>query len=106
MDPVCTRPIFYRLSAGHLLVADKLATIALNSEDQCELNWDAVLEAMLLGSLYRYNLTSLAGAEELAPGEAIVFRDLGLAATVPRQFPADPGRHFRSPAGIGNAGVY
>jgi hypothetical protein len=75
VDPVCTRPIFYRLSGDQLLIADKLATIAVNSDSQCELNWDAVLEAMLLGSLYRYNLTSLVGAEELAPGEAVVFRE-------------------------------
>ncbi len=89
VDPVCTRPIFYRLSAGRLLIADKLATIALNSEDQCELNWDAVLEAMLLGSIYRYNLTSLAGAEELAPGEAIVFRDCQVVTRYSNQMPED-----------------
>lgn len=75
VDPACTRPIFYRAAPGELLIADKLATIALNSADQCELNWDAVLEAMLLGSLYRYNMTSLSGAEELAPGETLLFRD-------------------------------
>jgi hypothetical protein len=75
VDPLCTRPIFYRASADQLLIADKLATIALNSDDECALNWDAVLEAMLLGSVYKYNLTTLAGAEEIPPGEAIIFRD-------------------------------
>ncbi len=89
VDPVCTRPIFYRFSAGQLLIADKLATIALNSDSKCELNWDAVLEAMLLGSVYRYNLTTLAGAEELAPGETVVFRDGNVLTRHFNQMPED-----------------
>jgi hypothetical protein len=89
VDPVCTRPIFYRLSGDQLLLADKLATIALNSDNQCELNWDAVLEAMLLGSVYRYNLTTLAGAEELASGEAIVFREGQVLTRHLSQMPED-----------------
>jgi hypothetical protein len=89
VDPICTRPIFYRVSGRQLLIADKFATIALNTEDRCELNWDAVLEAMVLGSLYRYNLTSLSGAEELAPGEAIVFRGNQVAARYSNQMPED-----------------
>lgn len=89
VDPVCTRPIFYRLSGGDLLIADKLATIALNSQDPCQLNWDAVLEAILLGSVYRYSLTSLAGADELAPGETLVFRDNQVVARYSNQMPED-----------------
>jgi hypothetical protein len=89
VDPVCTRPIFYRATDDELLIADKLATIALNASDQAELNWNAVLEAMLLGSVYRYNLTTLAGAEELAPGESIVFRGNRVIARHSNQMPED-----------------
>ena len=89
VDPVCTRPIFYHLSSNTLLLADKLATLALNNPGPSQLNWDAVLEAMLLGSLYRYNLTTLKGAEELAPGETIAFRDNQIVARYSNQMPED-----------------
>ena len=89
VDPLCTRPIFYRHSAGQLLLADKLATIALNSVDQPTVNWDAVLEAMLLGSVYKYHLTTLAGAEEIAPGEALVFRNGQIATRYSNKLPED-----------------
>ncbi len=89
VDPLCTRPIFYRLAAGQLLIADKLATLALNSSTDAMLNWDAVLEAMLLGSVYRYHLTTLAGAEEIAPGETLVFRDNQIVARHSNKLPED-----------------
>ncbi len=89
VDPVCTRPIFYRESGGQLLIADKLGTIALNSADECGLNWDGVLQAMLLGSLYQYNRTSLAGAAEVSPGEAIVFRGKQIVTRYSNQMPED-----------------
>ncbi len=89
VDPLCTRPIFYRAAAGQLLIADKLATLALNSADDATLNWDAVLEAMLLGSVYRYHQTTLAGAEEIAPGEMLVFRDNQIVARHTNKLPED-----------------
>lgn len=89
VDPLCTRPIFYRAAPGQLLLADKLATLALNSADEAQLNWDAVLEAMLLGSVYRYHLTTLAGAEEIAPGEALVFRDGQVVSRHTNKLPQD-----------------
>ena len=89
VDPLCTRPIFYRITPAQLLISDKLGTLALNSADDPPLNWDAVLEAMLLGSLYRYNSTSLAGAEEIAPGTALVFRGGAIAARHSNALPED-----------------
>jgi len=89
VDALCTRPIFYRMASGRLLLADKLATLALNSADDAVLNWDAVLEAMLLGSVYRYHLTTLAGAEEIAPGETLVFRDNQVVARHSNKLPED-----------------
>jgi hypothetical protein len=89
VDPVCSRPIFYRAAADQLLIADKLSTIALNSSGPCELNWDGVLEAMLLGSIYRYQLTSLSGVEELAPGQALAFRDKKVVERHSNQLPED-----------------
>ena len=89
VDPLCTRPIFYRRVEGQLLIADKLATLALNSANDATLNWDAVLEAMLLGSVYRYHLTTLAGAEEIAPGEALTFRDGQVVARLTNKLPED-----------------
>ncbi len=89
VDPLCTRPIFYRVAAGQLLIADKLATLALSSADAAALNWDAILEAVLLGSVYRYHLTTLAGAEELAPGEMLVFRDNQVIARHSNKLPED-----------------
>lgn len=89
VDPLCTRPIFYRAVGSQVLIADKLATLSLNSIDDATLNWDAVLEAMLLGSVYRYHLTTLAGAEEIAPGEALVFRGNRIAASHSNPLPDD-----------------
>ncbi len=89
VDPLCTRPIFYRVAADQLLIADKIATLALNSADDCMLNWDAVLEAMLLGSVYRYHLTTLVGGEEIAPGEALVFRNNQIVARHTNKLPED-----------------
>jgi hypothetical protein len=89
VDPLCTRPIFYHITAGQLLIADKLATLALNSAEEPTLNWDAVLEAMLLGSVYRYHLTTLAGVEEIAPGEALTFRDGQITARHTNKLPED-----------------
>lgn len=89
VDPLCTRPIFYRITADQLLIADKLAALALNSDDDATLNWNAVLEAMLLGSVYRYHLTTLAGGEEIAPGEALVFRDNQVVARHSNKLPED-----------------
>jgi hypothetical protein len=89
VDPLCTRPIYYRQAAGQLLIADKLATLALNSADQATPNWDAVLEAMLLGSVYRYHSTTLTGAEEIAPGEALLFRGGQVVTRFSNQLPED-----------------
>ncbi len=89
VDPLCTRPIYYRSAGSQLLFADKLATLALNSADDAALNWDAVLEAMLLGSVYKYHLTTLAGAEEVAPGETLVFRDNKIIARHNNKLPED-----------------
>ncbi len=89
VDPACSRPIFYRASPDDLLIADKLSTIALNSSYPCQLNWDGVLEAMLLGSAYRYHLTSLAGVEEVAPGTALVFRENKVVSRYSNQMPED-----------------
>jgi len=89
VDPLCTRPIFYRAISGQLLISDKPATIALNAHEDCTLNWDAVLEAMLLGSVYMYNLTSLDGTSEIAPGESVVFRDNNVVARYCNRLPED-----------------
>ena len=89
VDPLCTRPIFYRSTGNQLLFADKLATLALNSANDASVNWNAVLEAMLLGSVYRYHLSTLTGAEEVAPGEALVFRENKIVARHSNQLPED-----------------
>ena len=44
---------------------------------------------MLLGSVYRYHLTTLAGAEEIAPGETLVFRDNRVVARHSNKLPED-----------------
>jgi Asparagine synthase len=87
VDPLCTRPIFYRVAADQLLFSDKLATLALNSADDAEVNWNAVLEAMLLGSVYKYHLTTLAAAEEVGPGETLVFRENHIIARYTNKLP-------------------
>ncbi len=89
VDPLCTRPIFYRSTGSQLLFADKLGTLALNSADDATLNWDAVLEAMLLGSVYKYHLSTLAGAEEVAPGETLVFRENKIVERHNNKLPED-----------------
>ena len=89
VDPVCSRPIYYRASGKQLLIADKLSTIALNTSAPCALNWDGVLEAMLLGSTYRYHLTTLEGVEEVAPGTALEFREGTIVARHSNQMPED-----------------
>ena len=89
VDPLCTRPVFYRSAGTQLLFADKLATLALNSIDSAPVNWDAVMEAMLLGSVYKYHLSTLAGAEEVAPGETLVFRNNKIVARHHNNLPED-----------------
>ena len=48
VDPLCTRPIFYRSTEAQLLFADKLSA-RVSSADDATLNWDAVLEANAAG---------------------------------------------------------
>ena len=91
VDPLCTRPIFYRFDGDQLLIADKIATLALNTRGSATVNWDAVLEAMLMGSVYRYQLTTLAGAEELSPGETLLFRGNQIVTRHRNALPDDDG---------------
>jgi hypothetical protein len=72
VDPLSTRPLYFRRTQDQLLVSDKLSTIALNAADVVELNWPALLEAMTLGVLCTPD-TTLGEVQELAPGELICF---------------------------------
>jgi len=89
VDPLCTRPIFYKTSPGQLLIADKLSTLALNDRGDCAPHWDAVLPAMILGSAYLYHSTTLEGAGEIAAGETVLFDGVQLSSRLSNTMPAD-----------------
>jgi hypothetical protein len=72
VDPLGTRPLFYRTDGGRTLIADKLATLAVNSRISAEPDWGALLEAGALASVYS-DTTTLSGAVQLKPGQCVRF---------------------------------
>jgi hypothetical protein len=69
-DPFGTRPIFYLRTPEAFYISDKLATLAMMGRGNTEINWGALLETLILGSLYGED-TTLVGAEQLPPGVAL-----------------------------------
>jgi hypothetical protein len=102
VDPLATRPLYVHRAADRVLVSDKLSTIVVNSGVDAAIHWPALLEAMTLGSVYAPD-TTLGGAEELAPGEALHFRGVELSRRTRWRLPPDgdlePQRVRRDPAG-------
>lgn len=76
VDPLGTRPIYYVTRGAKHYVSDKLSTLMLNLAGVLEVNWGAVLEAAVVGTLYSQD-TTVEGAEQMKPGEVIEFRDGG-----------------------------
>ena len=88
VDPWASRPLYYCSSGETLTIADKLATIAANQDDP-EVDWAAVLEAMLCGSAYSGGV-SLKHTTALRPGEAIRFSGPKYRDSTIRPIPDDP----------------
>jgi hypothetical protein len=72
VDPLCTRPVYYLVTAEGVCISDKLSTVVLNTRASVDLDWGGLLEGAVLGTLYSHK-TTVAGAVWLAPGEALEF---------------------------------
>jgi hypothetical protein len=88
VDPWASRPLYYSSIGDALVIADKVATIAANQED-AEVEWASVLEAMLCGSVYSGGV-SLKKTTALRPGEEIRFVGPMYRDSNTRPIPGDP----------------
>ena len=70
VDPIAVRPVFCLEDAGGVSFADKIATLAVNSDAPLEPDWASLLEAGVLVSLYS-RTTTIKGVQQLAPGTLI-----------------------------------
>ena len=88
VDPLASRPLYYFSDGEDLIIADKLATITANQKNG-EIDWIAVLEAMLCGSVYSGGV-SLKHTIALRPGEAVRFLGPKYHDSATRLIPDDP----------------
>lgn len=87
-DPLASRPVFVLPDTDGVLVADKLSTIALNAAGRPEVDWEVLLEAAALGTVYSEGVT-LKGARMLSPGEMSVFERGECKHSTRHPMPAD-----------------
>ena len=88
-DPLGTRPIFYLRTPEAFYVSDKLATLAMVGQGNTGVNWGALLEALILGTVYSED-TTLVGAEEVPAGEALIINDGKVSPSVKCAMPDHP----------------
>lgn len=88
VDPWASRPLYHCSDGDGLIISDKLATIAVNRKN-AEVDWAAVLEAMLCGSVYSGGV-SLKHTTAFRPGEAIRFVGSRYQESTKYPIPADP----------------
>jgi hypothetical protein len=87
VDPWASRPLYYSSLGDALVIADKVATIVANQENP-EVDWAAVLEAMLCGSVYSAGV-SLKHTTPLRPGEEARFVGTKYRDSTIRRIPSD-----------------
>jgi hypothetical protein len=88
VDPWASRPLYYSSVGDTLVIADKVATVAANQEN-AEVDWAPVLEAMLCGSVYSAGV-SLKHTTALRPGEEVRFVGTKYRDSSTRPIPSDP----------------
>lgn len=86
VDPLGTRPLYYRITPEGFSISDKLATLAAN--ERCAIDWAPVLETMVLASAYSGGV-SLRGAAALRPGQEMAFEDGKPRLRATHAIPAD-----------------
>jgi hypothetical protein len=87
VDPLASRPIFLLETPGRILLADKLATLVVNSPHS-ECSWGGLLECGAVGSMYSPG-TSIRDASMLRPGEIVEIAGATLVRSRCNRYPLD-----------------
>ncbi len=88
VDPLCTRPLYYFARNNSVCIADKLATVVINTPGGIEPDWSGLFEGAALGTLYSRK-TTCAGAVWVEPGQALEFESGVLKRTWKNTLPSD-----------------
>jgi hypothetical protein len=99
VDPVAAQSLFCIAGSASVSFADKLATLAINTDSPLEPHWPGILEAGVFASLYSPE-TTVQGAELLSPGAFLEVREGRIVSRRRYRMPvaaADPMRSRREP---------